>query len=128
EVVDRAIEVAPIVLSGSAVPTLVHGDVWDGNIIVRRDRGRWRLAALLDPDLQFADPEYELAYLEVFDARREAFISAYRRHHESRPGYEQRRLVYWLHTALVHVALFGDEFFRDFAVSTATAINRSAAP
>lgn len=126
--VDRAIGAVPALLADAGTPTLVHGDVWDGNIIVRHDGSRWRLAGLLDPDLQYADVEYELAYLEVFDVPRDAFFAAYRRHRALRPGYERRRLVYWLYTALVHVALFGDAFFCEFSASTTAAIDRLHAP
>ena len=122
--VDRAIDLARPALRDSGTPTLVHGDVWDGNLVVRCVDGRWRLTGLLDPDLQFADVEFELAYLEVFDDSREAFFAAYADHHALRPGYEQRRLFYWLHTALVHTALFGGEFFCRFTARTAEMIGR----
>ena len=111
DMVDDAIGRSRSALIDCGRPTLVHGDVWDGNVMVVRENGRWRLAGLLDPDLQFADAELELAYLEVFDNPREAFFAAYAEHHPLRPGYEHRRLFYRLHTALVHVALFGDQFF-----------------
>jgi fructosamine-3-kinase len=124
ELIDESIDLAPPALQDAGRPTLVHGDVWDGNLMVRREGGRWLLTGLLDPSLQFADVELELAYLEVFDTPREAFFEAYNQHHPMRPGYEQRRLFYWLHTALVHVALFGDEFFRDFTARTAERITR----
>lgn len=112
--VDASIRLARRALGDAGRPTLVHGDVWDGNLMVDRREGRWGLAALLDPDLQFADVELELAYLEVFGAHREKFFDAYADLHPRRPGYEERRLFYWLHTALVHVALFGDQFFCDY--------------
>ena len=111
-------------LADPGVPTLVHGDFWDGNLLVREDGDGWRLSGVLDPDTQFADVEYELAYLEVFDVQRDAFFTAYRRRHAIRQGYEQRRLVYWLYTALVHVALFDDQFFREFTARTAASIRR----
>lgn len=123
--VDDAIDATSSALSGSRRPALVFGDVWDGNLVARRHDGGWLLVGLLDPDLQFADPEFELAYLEVFDASREAFFDAYTAHHPLRPGYERRRLFYWLHTALVHVGLFGDEFFCEFTARTAAAIGRA---
>ncbi len=122
ELVDAAIAVAPSVLSESGVPTLVHGDVWDGNLIVRSDGGRWRIAGLLDPGAHYADVELELAYLEVFDSRRDALFARYTSRSPLRPGYERRRRFYWLRTALIHVALFGDEFFREYTVRTAKAI------
>jgi fructosamine-3-kinase len=124
--VDDAIEAAPSLLVDGGTPTLIHGDVWEGNLLVQHRAGRWRLTGLLDPAAQFADVEYELAYLEVFDVRRDDFLRAYLRQRSRRPGYEQRRLVYWLHTALVHVALFGDRFFCDFTARTAASIGRLA--
>ena len=122
DLVDRAIAAARSALSESGEPTLVHGDVWDGNIIIRRERGRWRIAGLLDPGAHYADVELELSYLEVFDVRRDALLAAYTRHSPLRPGYDRRRLFYWLRTALIHVALFGDDFFRQFTARTAKAI------
>jgi fructosamine-3-kinase len=121
-VVDEAIALAGPELADAGLPTLVHGDVWDGNLMVEPDNAGWRITGLLDPNLQFADVELELAYLEVFDNRREAFFAAYTEVHQLRPGYERRRLFYWLHTALLHVALFDDEFFRDFTARTAGTI------
>ena len=120
--VDKAIDHARGALSDSGVPTLVHGDVWDGNLMVRREGGRWQLTCLLDPDLQYADVEYELAYLEVFDGEQNAFFDTYAEYHTLRPGYEQRRLFYWLNTALIHVALFGDERYRRYTARVADEI------
>ena len=122
--VDEAIGLAGPALRDSGSQTLVHGDVWDGNLMVRLEDGRRRLTGLLDPDLQFAEVDFELAYLEVFDTPRETFFVAYAHHQTLRPGYEQRRLFYWLHTALVHVGLFGDKFFCDFTARTAERIGR----
>jgi fructosamine-3-kinase len=58
----------------------------------------------------------------VFDASRPALLAAYTARRPMRPGYEQRRRFYWLHTALVHVGLFGDPFFCEFTVRTAASI------
>lgn len=122
--VDTAISKSVEALSDSGIPTLIHSDIWDGNLMVRNEESRWLLVGVLDPSLQFADVEVELAYLEAFDNDRESFFDAYTRHHELRPGYERRRLFYWLHTALVHVALFGDEFFCDYTARIAGEIGR----
>lgn len=121
--IDRAIASAPAVLSRPGRPTLIHGDVWEGNLMIRRKEGRWRLVALLDPNLQFADVEVELAYLDVFDNERPAFFAAYGERHAPRPGYEERRLFYWLHTALVHVALFDEPFFQEYTQRIAVEIS-----
>ena len=122
--VDQAIEAVPTLLRDAEAPTLVHGDVWDGNLMVDRVNGHWRLTGLLDPDLQFADVDLELAYIEVFNNRRDAFFAAYTEGRPLRDGYEQRRLFYWLRTALLHVGLFEDQFFREFTARTAERITR----
>jgi fructosamine-3-kinase len=125
--VDAAILAAGPVLDDAGVPTLVHGDVWEGNLIVRGEAGRWHLVGLLDPGSEYADVESELAYLEVFDHRRAALFAAYTARRPLRPGYERRRPFYWLLTALVHVGLFGDPFFCEYTARVVAAINEPVA-
>lgn len=64
----------------------------------------------------------------MFDNQQPAFFDAYTEHQPLRPDYELRRRYYWLHTALVHVGLFGDEFFCDFTARTAEQIVRDSTP
>jgi protein-ribulosamine 3-kinase len=109
-------------LQNQGVPVLIHGDIWDGNVIVHQEKGRWRLSGIVDPGLHYADVEEELAYLEVFNSRRTAFFKDYTAYRTLRPGYPQRRMFYWLHTALVHVWLFGDAFYCEYLASTGKAI------
>jgi fructosamine-3-kinase len=125
--VDAAIGATEATLGDAGVPTLIHGDVWEGDTIVRRGDDGWHVAGLVDPAAEYADVEAELAYVEVFDKPRPAFFAAYTAHRPLRPGYERRRRFYWLHTGLVHVALFGDPFFCEFTARTAADII-SAAP
>lgn len=43
-------------------PSLVHTDLWDANILVRKAENTWEIAAVIDADRAiFADREYELA-------------------------------------------------------------------
>lgn len=128
DTVDQALDRVSTFITDGGRPTLVHGDVWDGNLMVARTDGRWRITGLLDPDLQFADAEYELAYLEVFDGSRDVLFASYTTRHPLRAGYHERRLFYWLHTALVHVALFGDDYFCDFTARTARSITALPQP
>ena len=118
--VDRSLPFAEAALREQGTPTLVHNDVWAGNIMVEQRRDGWHLSGLLDPvGLRYADVEMELAYLQAFDTVGQTFFDEYTSPRPLRPGYEFRRLFYWLHTYMLHVWLgFGVEF-HDRIASTA---------
>lgn len=109
---DQAIVLAERALSISGEPTLIHNDVWAGNIMVHEGGDGWHLSGLLDPiGLKYAEVEKELAYLQAFDTVGAAFFDAYTSQRPLREGFEFRRLFYWLETYMVHVWLgFGAEF------------------
>ena len=122
--VDRALPFAERALREQGTPTLVHNDVWAGNIIVEQRRDGWHLSGLLDPvGLRYADVETELAYLQAFDTVGQTFFDVYASRRPLRPGYELRRLFYWLHTYMLHVWLgFGVEFHDRIASAAAQVI------
>lgn len=51
-----------------------------------------------------------------------AFFEAYTSQPPLRPGYEFRRLFYWLNTHMIHVWLFGDQQYHDRVASVAAEI------
>lgn len=79
---------------------LLHGDLWSGNILVKDGA----LAALIDPCCYHGDAEVDLAMLTLFDAPDAACWRAYG---ALEPGWEERRALYQLFPALVHLRLFG---------------------
>ena len=87
-------------LPGSPPPSLLHGDLWSGNILVRRGR----LAALIDPACYHGHAEVDLAMLTLFGSPHEAFWAAYG---ALETGWRERQPVYQLFPALVHLRLFG---------------------
>jgi fructosamine-3-kinase len=117
--VDRAIMLAPALLQDQGAPTLIHGDIWAANVIVHQGADGWHLSGLIDPSTQYADVEMELAYLRGFNGAWDAFFETYTARSPMRPGYERRWWVYWLRTYLIHVWLFGDQHYRDFAAQAA---------
>jgi fructosamine-3-kinase len=120
--VDRAIEAAPDLLQAQGTPTLIHGDIWSANVIVRQARDGWHLSGLVDPGSQYADVEMELAYLRSFNGGWDALFDVYTALRPLRPGYKQRWLIYWLRTYLVHVWLFGDRHYREITAQMASQI------
>lgn len=107
----RVLDRLDVLLPAEGAPTLVHGDIWATNVMVERVGARWDLVGFVDPGALYADVEYELAYLEVFSTVTDAFFDAYTHYHAPRPGYELRRLVYWLNTMMLHVDHFGDAHY-----------------
>jgi fructosamine-3-kinase len=87
------------VLDHDAVPSLVHGDLWSGNIVA----GRW----LVDPAVHHADRELDLAMLALFGDAPLAFHRAYEEAWPLDVGARQRRAALQLAPLLVHVRLFG---------------------
>ncbi len=94
----------PDLLSPPQRPSLVHGDVWAGNVLARGGR----VAALIDPALYYAHPEVELAFITLFGTFGDAFFERYQSLRPIEAGFfERRRDVYNLFPLLVHVRLFG---------------------
>jgi fructosamine-3-kinase len=122
--VDHAIAWAADMLAAQGVPTLVHADIWAGNIIVQQDSTGWQITGLVDPGTEYADVELELAYLESFDKPRPAFMEVYTRQQPLRPGYEVRRMIYWLLTYMIHVWLFGEQHYLDITANLAAELRR----
>lgn len=93
--------------SGGA--SLVHGDVWAGNVLVRAGR----IAAFIDPAIYYGHPEVELAFITLFSTFGPAFFDRYaaRRGISLDAGFfSERRRLYNLYPLLVHARLFGGSY------------------
>jgi fructosamine-3-kinase len=94
-------------LRNEARPSLIHGDLWSGNMLSRGTK----VVALIDPALYYADPEIELAFMTLFGSVGKRFFARYGQHRPLRPGFfEERRDLYNLYPLLVHVRLFGGPY------------------
>ena len=83
--------------------SLLHGDLWTGNILVRDGR----LVGLIDPACYHGDAEVDLAMLALFSAPPEEFWGSYG---GLEPGWRERQPVYQLFPALTHVRLWGASY------------------
>lgn len=88
-------------------PSLIHGDVWNTNIL----SSGGRITGFLDPAIYFAHSEIELAFTTLFHTFGPEF---YERYSDKRPiapaFFEIRRDIYNLYPLLVHVRLFGGSY------------------
>lgn len=90
-----------------ARPSLIHGDMWGGNVLVKGGR----IAGFVDPAIYYADPEIELAFATLFSTFGDAFFARYGALRPLRPGFfEARRDLYNLYPLLVHTRLFGGSY------------------
>jgi fructosamine-3-kinase len=88
-------------------PSLLHGDLWTGNVLVRGDR----IAGLVDPAISCGHPEIELAFTTLFGTFGETFFKTYENLMPLEPGFHEVRLdLYNLYPRLVHVRLFGSGY------------------
>ena len=86
-----------------ARPSLVHGDLWSGNMITGNDGKGW----LIDPAVYYGHPEADLAMTELFGGFSPIFYQAYKEYGRLEPGYEDRRDTYNLYQLLNHLNMFG---------------------
>jgi fructosamine-3-kinase len=83
-------------------PSLLHGDLWNGNVLYGTD-GPW----LIDPAVYCGDREADIAMTQMFGGFGEAFYRAYDQHYPRTPVYGLKREVYNLYHYLNHYNLFG---------------------
>lgn len=96
-------EKLPAILPRTPRPALLHGDLWSGNLLFGPAPRVW----FIDPACYYGDPEVDLAMLHLFGQPGTGFAKAYG---PLTDGWEERRAVYTLWPALVHLRLFGSGY------------------
>lgn len=86
-------------------PALIHGDMWDANVLVTRNgTGELEIGAIIDVDrAMFADYAFEAAlWYDTSD-----FHAGYAHKLDDSPSAQLRRKLYTLYQNLFHVFVFG---------------------
>lgn len=108
---DRLMNRLDELLPASPSPSMLHGDLWSGNVMVT-ERGT---PALIDPAVYYGHREVDLAMSELFGGFSSAFYQAYREAWPLESGYNERRQVYNLYHLINHLNHFGSGYAESVA-------------
>ena len=95
-----------VLSKSSCHPSLVHGDLWSGNIVC----GQKQQAFLIDPAVYYGDREVDLAMTQCFGGFSHFFFKAYQETYPLSEGYEKRKHIYNLFHWLNHFVIFGNSY------------------
>lgn len=94
-------------LPEDVAPSLLHGDLWSGNVLALSD-GR---PAIIDPAVYYGHAEVEMAFIDLFGRYGDAFWVAYRANRDfDFKGYQERRLLLQLYPYMTHMNIFGGRY------------------
>lgn len=88
------------------LPSLLHGDLWSGNFLIRKDG----IPFLIDPAVYYGHSEIDLAMSKLFGGFPSVFYDAYYEVRKSDPGEAEREALYQLYFLLVHLNMFGKAY------------------
>lgn len=87
-------------------PALLHGDLWNGNIMIGSDG----YANFFDPAVYYGHREIDLAMTKLFGGFPPEFYKAYDSEFPLQRDFDERVDLYNLYPLLVHVKLFGGSY------------------
>lgn len=85
--------------------SLVHGDLWSGNVLYDKKRV-W----LIDPAMYYGDREVDIAMSEMFGGFGADFYEAYEQKYPKSKEYVTKKIIYNLYHYLNHYNLFGSGY------------------
>ncbi len=103
---EKLLEAVPALLDHAPQPSLIHGDLWGGNMAFDA-QGE---PVIFDPATYYGDREAEIAMTELFGGFESEFYAAYNATWPLDPGYPTRKQLYNLYHVLNHLNLFGSGY------------------
>jgi len=100
---ERVLELLPHLIGHQPQPSLLHGDLWGGNISFDTEGS----PVIYDPAVYYGDREADIAMTELFGGFSSSFYSAYNEAWPLDPGYADRKTLYNLYHILNHLNIFG---------------------
>ena len=105
QVFDRLVDRLPSLLPHETVPSLIHGDLWSGNVLATVSG-----PGLVDPACAHADREVEFGITTLFGGFSERFFAAYEEAWRLPAGWRERNPLYQLYHLLNHQLIFGGRY------------------
>jgi len=103
---ERLLKLLPKLLPKAPEASLIHGDIWSGNVLSHHGK-----PCYIDPACYYAHSEMELGFIQMFSTYGERFYEVY---HEIRPidsgFWKERQYLYMLYWVLVHIRSFGASY------------------
>jgi fructosamine-3-kinase len=103
---ERLLGAFPALIDHAPVPSLLHGDLWGGNIGFTGDGE----PVIFDPAVYYGDREADLAMTELFGGFGPDFYAGYKETWPVDAGYAVRKTLYNLYHILNHLNLFGSGY------------------
>lgn len=100
---ERLLARFPVLIDHQPTPSLLHGDLWGGNLAYDAD-GQ---PVVFDPAVYYGDRETDLAMTELFGGFPSRFYTGYQAVWPLGSGYQVRKTLYNLYHVLNHLNLFG---------------------
>ena len=95
-------------LDNSIKPSLLHGDLWIGNVISGKNS-----PIFIDTSCYYGHSEADLALTYMFGGFSNDFYKTYEVYNPLEPGSEQRKPIYMLYHYLNHLNIFGRSYLAD---------------
>ena len=100
---EKLLEGIHLLMDHDPVPSLLHGDLWGGNIGYQSDG----TPVIYDPAVYYGDREADIAMTELFGGFGAGFYAAYNAVWPLDSGYAVRKTLYNLYHILNHANMFG---------------------
>lgn len=97
----------------SEKPSLLHGDLWNGNALYDQSDKGW----LIDPAVYFGHREVDISMTKLFGGFESSFYEAYNDIYPLEKGWEKRIEIHNLYPLLVHLVLFGRSYWNDIKMT-----------